>query len=279
MPDTHQPISPKRLAANRANAQHSTGPRTPEGKVRSARNAYQHGFTASTFSVVRLEDLHEVDHLKQDLVHDFQPVNSQEMFALERIAVAQQALLRAARLEAGLFTNALDEALDQRDEPMVLLDPDLTRDLEVTRQQNRNYILAFGFHRMAQRSNTWLLFLRYQAQTERHYRRALEEFERLKDLRPELPNEPIAEAQPEETEPGSPPGETNQTNPSAASPPPPSSPDPQPPGPVLPPLAAFAPFTAPPSSGPNPRHRAGTAAAPCRVPGSRAPAGVAAGIR
>jgi hypothetical protein len=269
LPDTHQPTSPRRLAANRANAQHSTGPRTPEGKARSARNAYKHGFTASTFSVVRLEDLDEVDRLKQDLVHDFQPVNSQEMFALERIAVAQQALLRAARLEAGLFTNALDEALDQRDEPMVLLDPDLTHDLEVTRQQNRNYILAFGFHRMAQRSNTWLLFLRYQAQTERHYRRALEEFERLKNLRPELPNEPISEPQPEETEPGSPPGETNQTNPSA----------PQPPAPVLPPPAAFAPFTAPPSFGLNPRHRAGTAAAPCRVPGSRAPAGVAAGIR
>jgi hypothetical protein len=31
--------------------------------------------------------------------------------------------------------------------------------------------------------------LRYQAHAERHYRRALEEFERLKKLRPEMPNE------------------------------------------------------------------------------------------
>ncbi|MGC4054482.1 MAG: hypothetical protein QM757_35840 [Paludibaculum sp.] len=39
---TRQPISERRLAANRANAQKSTGPRTPEGKRRVARNACRH---------------------------------------------------------------------------------------------------------------------------------------------------------------------------------------------------------------------------------------------
>ncbi len=41
------PASPAQLAANRANAQHSTGPRTPEGKAASARNALSHGGHAS----------------------------------------------------------------------------------------------------------------------------------------------------------------------------------------------------------------------------------------
>jgi hypothetical protein len=41
------------------------------------------------------------------------------------------------------------------------------------------------------------LFLRYKVQTERLYRRAIEDFERLKALRHELPNEPISEAQSE----------------------------------------------------------------------------------
>ena len=52
-----KPISEKQLTANRANAARSTGPRSPEGKARSAQNSRKHGFTASTFAVVRLEDL------------------------------------------------------------------------------------------------------------------------------------------------------------------------------------------------------------------------------
>ena len=35
----------KQIAANRANAKHSTGPRTAAGKVKSSRNAYRHGLS------------------------------------------------------------------------------------------------------------------------------------------------------------------------------------------------------------------------------------------
>src|SRR5437879_5386698 len=118
------PISEKQQAANRANAVRSTGPRTPAGKARSAQNARSYGFTASTFAVVRLEDLNEVAHLTADLTALYQPVNSQELFALERIrlgwriALAQQTLLRAARLEAGLLTTCLDQALGRDGDPI-----------------------------------------------------------------------------------------------------------------------------------------------------------------
>ena len=61
-----KPVSNRQLAANRANAAQSTGPRSPEGKSRSAQNSRKHGFTASTFAVVRLEDIDEVAHLRQD---------------------------------------------------------------------------------------------------------------------------------------------------------------------------------------------------------------------
>ena len=208
MSDSDKPISDKQRAANFANAQHSTGPRTPEGKARSSQNARKHGFTASTFAIVRLEDLDEIGRLKHDLIHDYRPVNAQELFAIERIALAQQTLLRIARLEAGLFTHALDEALTAGDQPMVFLTEELTHDVEVTRQQNRNFILAFGFHRMAQKANTWALFLRYQAQAERQYRRAVEEFERLQRLRPDLPNEPISDDKPQSDQPLPSPAET-----------------------------------------------------------------------
>jgi hypothetical protein len=200
-----KPTSEKQLAANRANARRSTGPRTPEGKARAAQNARRHGFTASTFAVVRLEELDEVQQLTDDLIAVYHPINSQELFAIERIALAQQAILRAARLESGLFTASLDEALDRRGDPVTPMSNELTGDLEVTRAQNRNFALAAGFHRLVSRANSWSLFLRYQAQAERHYRRAVDEFLRLKALRPtpkqELPNEPILPAQPQQSPP------------------------------------------------------------------------------
>src|ERR1035437_4676861 len=83
-------------------------------------------------------------------------------------------------------------------------------DHEITMAQNRNYLFAEGFHRINKYSpSSFTLFLRYQAQSERMYRRAVEEFERLKRLRRELPNEPILEAQPEANETTCPPGQTN----------------------------------------------------------------------
>ena len=186
MPPPRTPVSEKQLAANRANATQSTGPRTPEGKAHSAQNARKHGFAAATFAVVRLEDLDEVAHLKTDLVAVYQPINAQELYAVERIALAQQSLLRAARLEAGLFTTCLNEVLDPSGQPFFPMSPELVGDgdIETTRAQNRNYALAEGFQRMAKTANTWSLFLRYQAQSERLYRRAVEDLERLHALRP-----------------------------------------------------------------------------------------------
>jgi hypothetical protein len=202
MPTSRHPVSQKQLAANRANAAKSTGPRTPQGKARSSQNARKHGFTPSTFAVVRLEDLQEIDHLRADLLAAYQPVNSQELFAIERLALTQQAILRASRLETGLFTTCLNEVLDSSGTPFFPMTKELAGDgdIEITRAQNRNYLLGEGFHRMVKHSNSWSLAIRYQAQAERHYRRAVEEFERLKALRQEFPNEPIFDPQPEPNE-------------------------------------------------------------------------------
>ena len=189
------PISAKQLAANRANAARSTGPRTTDGKARAAQNSRKHDFTPSTFAVVRLEGLNDIAYLRDDLLAVYRPVNSQELFAVERIALAQQALLRAARLESGLFTTTLNETLDSGDQPMLMMAPELVGDgdIEITRAQNRNFLLGDGFHRMASKSNSWSLFIRYQAQAERHYRRAVEEFERLRRIRTKPSNEAISE--------------------------------------------------------------------------------------
>ena len=217
MPDPEKPISDKQLAANRANAARSTGPRSPQGKARSAQNSRRHAFSPAAFAVIRLEELDAIARLKQDLVAAYRPVNSQELFAVERIALAQQALLRSASLETGLFTSCLNETLQRDGGLAYTLADDLTRDIEVTKAQNRAFALAEGLQLQARRSNGFSLFLRYQAQTERLYRRAVEEFERLRALREELPNEPTIDPEPQQDTPLTP-AETN--------PPPDSAPEP-----------------------------------------------------
>jgi hypothetical protein len=65
---SHQPISPKRLAANRANAARSTGPRTPQGKARSAANSRRHRFWSDRFAVVLLEEAAALANIRADLI-------------------------------------------------------------------------------------------------------------------------------------------------------------------------------------------------------------------
>jgi hypothetical protein len=226
-------VSPDQLAANRANAANSTGPRTPEGKLRSSQNARKHGFTASSFAVVRFEDLNEVANLTEDLIETYHPVNSQELFALERVALAQQAILRAARLEAGFFSNCLNESCESNGECSLPMNSQVTGEIEITKAQNRNFVLGDGFHRLVRQHNGFALLLRYQAQAERQYRRAIEEFDRLKALREELRNEPNS-AETETIETTCPSGETNPIpDPQPPAPDPwPPLPSPQPPAPI-----------------------------------------------
>ncbi|MGO9096230.1 MAG: hypothetical protein ACLQGV_13525 [Bryobacteraceae bacterium] len=117
MPTKSSTISPKRLAAGAppgpANAARSTGPRSPRGKTIAAQNSRQHGFAAANFAVIRLEELDAVARLRQDLIALYQPINSQELFAIERMALAQQSLLRSAALETGLFSCCLNESLNR----------------------------------------------------------------------------------------------------------------------------------------------------------------------
>ena len=172
-------LCPLPISSSRRTA--PTRPRAP-ARALSSQNARTHGFTASSFGVV----LNEIANLRTDLIAFYQPVNSQELFAIESVAIAQQEMRRVSRLGAGIFTVCLDMSLNDNGTPFTM-SPDLVADIEVTR--------AFP------------LFLRYKAQAERLYRRPVEEFERVKALRDELRKEAISDPQPEETEPPSTPAE------------------------------------------------------------------------
>ena len=150
----------------------------------------KHAFRGSSYAVVRLEELTEIGNLKADAVACYRPANSQELFAVERIAVCQQKILRGERLEAGIFTTALDYCLepDGRTFRPMCLGLVGEGDIEITHSQNCNFAAGEGMRRMVIESEVWSVMLRYQTNADRLYRRAIEDFERLKRLRPEMPN-------------------------------------------------------------------------------------------
>jgi hypothetical protein len=86
-------LSEKELAARRANAQKSTGPRTPEGKARVAENAVTHGAYAKKVTCIThgplAEDPEQVAAFYAEMFEDLDPQTAvQRALAREIAAVA-----------------------------------------------------------------------------------------------------------------------------------------------------------------------------------------------
>jgi hypothetical protein len=104
--------SPAQAAANAANAQLSTGPRTEEGKARSARNSLKHGLTAKDL-IVREDEQEEFNDLHHSLREQLAPEGAVEMIAFNELLHAAWNLTRFRRLESALAIDGLDPLLDE----------------------------------------------------------------------------------------------------------------------------------------------------------------------
>src|SRR3954452_18051761 len=92
----------KQIAANRRNAQKSTGPKTEEGKAKSLLNALQHGLGAIHVPLPH-EDPNELPHILAGLMETYQPANAQEQMLVHNIASAYLRIQRSSRFEAALM--------------------------------------------------------------------------------------------------------------------------------------------------------------------------------
>jgi len=101
-----------RAAINRANAQKSTGPRTPAGKQRSSLNALRHGLTGHTV-VLPTEDHAAYQRHSQSFLDEYRPKEATESQLVQSLIDSSWQLNRAAALETNLFSLGITEMEDR----------------------------------------------------------------------------------------------------------------------------------------------------------------------
>jgi hypothetical protein len=99
------------LTANRANAQLSTGPATPEGKARVSKNALRHGLTARHL-VIRDDEREEFAALQDSLSGELAPQGALEALAFNELLHAAWNLHRFRRIEAECSSGTPDDFTD-----------------------------------------------------------------------------------------------------------------------------------------------------------------------
>jgi hypothetical protein len=98
----------QQIAANRLNAQLSSGPKSPEGRKRSSMNALRHGLTGQITTMTD-EDRTAHDNFTKALIHDLAPKGAMETQLAQRIATDSWRLNRASAVEDNLFALGLHE--------------------------------------------------------------------------------------------------------------------------------------------------------------------------
>jgi hypothetical protein len=95
-------VSERKLAANRANAQRSTGPRTRAGKARSSLNALRHGILAKAAFNSRIDGENrraEFNELVAGLAQEYQPRTMTEVVTVQQLAGCYWRLAKVWRYE------------------------------------------------------------------------------------------------------------------------------------------------------------------------------------
>jgi hypothetical protein len=95
-------LSARQLAARRASALRTTGPRTPEGKAVSRLNALKHGFFAHDVVSSKLDGpgrAEEFNAILDALLEDFDPQSARERMLVEEVAACCWRIRRLLRYE------------------------------------------------------------------------------------------------------------------------------------------------------------------------------------
>ncbi|MDZ7637652.1 MAG: hypothetical protein U5J83_05295 [Bryobacterales bacterium] len=180
--------------ANQANAQHSTGPRTPEGKATSSQNALKHGLSIQRHAVLRDEDPEAYAQLLSALREIYEPRSRREDLAIEDIAQCRWAIQRIDEAESvcsGSSPDCWNEGNEEGDK-ICSAGASLSHAADVFTDFDRND------NTVVLPDTTYPTFdkiHRYRTHWERKQARALAEFDRAQRARHAEANQSRAEAQ------------------------------------------------------------------------------------
>jgi hypothetical protein len=168
----------KQIAANRANAQKSTGPKTEAGKQASSKNATTHSALANTVCLSS-ESKAIFDQIHASFTAEYLPATPTEIALVETMAVARMHLLRIWAINTASF------------------------EIEIHRQPAGAEVgrAALAFRSLADNSNSLRLLLRYETAYDRQFTRALNTLLKLRAAAEPAPQEPTVAPQPEPAQP------------------------------------------------------------------------------
>ena len=177
--NNQQPPRPRTAAqqeASRRNGARSRGPRTPEGKARSSRNALTHTLTAEKALDFLLQNENRESYLDTLRAYreEYQPWGQTENDLVEEIVNARWFLRRSWTFQANVIDITADQNQDEADE---WYEP-----------QHVGRRMGLAFIKCAQESPSLALLNRYSARHGRDYHRALDKLRELQKER--LQNDP-----------------------------------------------------------------------------------------
>ena len=169
MPLTKRPkVTPRKIAANRANAKKSTGPCTQAGKQRTRFNALTHGATARELKATMSwmgETPGQYDRLREGFLASLPPANVLESYLLENMAETAWRQERLIRSQYAMQAHSVKQYTVYKNDPV-------ERDRSLSANAN------------------WEQTIRLEGQLSRHFER---QFKMLMRLRAARDDEPSAE--------------------------------------------------------------------------------------
>src|ERR1700687_3703166 len=142
LPTGEQPVT-DRAVINRANSQHSAGPRTEAGKQPARLNAIRHGLTGQTV-VLPEDDLEIYQKRNQEFFTEYKPKGPTEMQLVQVLSDAAWRLNRVAVLENSLLSLGIaeHEGTVDTDHPRVLTALAMAK----TYREQSHVVASLGMH-------------------------------------------------------------------------------------------------------------------------------------